>query len=87
MDGHYVHKTGGSVCASEISFDIVDGRVYNVTFLGGCAGNTSGVSLLAEGMLAEDVAKRLKGVECHDGNSCPNELAKAVAKAIEAVIE
>lgn len=83
MDGHYVYKTGGRVCASEISFDIVDGRIYNVAFRGGCTGNTTGVSLLAEGMLAEDVAKRLKGVDCHDGNSCPNELSKAVAQALQ----
>lgn len=84
MDGHFVHKTGGRVCASEISFDIVDGRVYNVTFRGGCTGNTQGVSLLAEGMAAEDVAKRLKGVDCHNGDSCPNELAAAVAQALQA---
>ena len=81
-DGHYVYKTGGRVCASEIAFDIVEGRIYNITFQGGCTGNTSGVSLLAEGMPVEDVVKRLKGVQCHNGTSCPNELAQAIEQAI-----
>ena len=34
------------VCAQKIDFDIVDGKVRNVKFLGGCSGNTQGVSLL-----------------------------------------
>lgn len=84
MDGHYVHKTGGRVCASEISFDVVDGRIYNVTFEGGCAGNTQGVSMLAEGMAVEDVVKRLKGLLCHNGTSCPNELAVAIETMVKA---
>ena len=78
MDKHYSHKTGGRTCASEVSFDIVDGIVHNVVFTGGCRGNTQGVAALAEGMKAEDVITRLKGIDCHGGNSCPNELATAV---------
>lgn len=81
-DGHYTYKTGGRVCASEIAFDIVEGRIYNIVFQGGCAGNTSGVSFLADGMPAEDVVKRLKGVPCHNGTSCPNELAQAIEKVL-----
>lgn len=78
MDKHYTYKTNGAVCAGEISFDLVDGRLFNVVFHGGCRGNTQGVAALAEGMTTEDVIKRLKGIDCHGGNSCPDQLVQAV---------
>ncbi len=84
MDQHMVHKTGGRVCARSVSFDYVDGRIYNVVFQGGCKGNTTGVALLAEGMRPEDIIARLKGVDCHGGNSCPNELAMAMEELLAA---
>ena len=43
------YKTHG-VCARAITFDIVDDKVTNVHFIGGCAGNTQGVARLIEGM-------------------------------------
>lgn len=85
MDKHYVYKTNGKVCASEIRFDIIDGIVRNAEFVGGCKGNTTGVAILVEGMKAEDVIQRLKGVDCQDGESCPNELAKAVEKCLKEI--
>lgn len=85
MDKHYVYKTNGKVCSQEISFDIIDGIIRNVEFVGGCRGNTTGVASLAEGMKAEDVASRLKGVDCQNGESCPNELAKAVAECLKEI--
>lgn len=81
-DGHVIYKTEG-VCASEIQFDVVNGRVCNVSFTGGCQGNTQGVGALAEGMAIEDVANRLSGIDCRNGASCPNELAKAAKKYME----
>lgn len=78
MDKHCVHQTSGRTCASEISFDFVEGRIYNVQFVNGCRGNTQGVAALAEGQLASEVVRRLKGIDCHGGNSCPNELATAI---------
>ena len=51
MEKHVVYKTEG-VCARGIEFDIVDGIVHNVVFIGGCKGNTQGVARLAEGMPA-----------------------------------
>ncbi len=81
MTKHVDYKTYG-VCSKEIHFDIEDGIVKNVTFVGGCKGNTQGVARLAEGMSAEEVVKRLKGVECRGDNSCPNQLALAVEQAL-----
>lgn len=81
-DGHVVYKTSG-VCAQEISFDVVNGMVHNVAFNGGCRGNTQGVAALAEGMPLEDVATRLRGIDCHGRHSCPDELAKAAQQYME----
>ena len=46
MDKHYTFQTQG-VCAQEISFDIIDGHVFNVKFKGGCRGNTQGVAVVS----------------------------------------
>lgn len=85
MDKHFVYKTEGNVCSKEIRFDISDGIVKNVKFTGGCKGNVSGIGNLVEGMKAEDVITRLRGVDCRDGQSCPNELAKAVERCLSEI--
>lgn len=77
----HVYKTHGT-CSREIHFDIVDNKVTNLTFIGGCAGNTLGLSKLVEGMTVDEVIKRLKGVDCKGkGTSCPDQLAKALEEA------
>ncbi len=77
MEKHVTFKTRG-VCSQAIEFDIIDGKVFNVTFIGGCKGNTQGVARLAEGMDAEEIIRRCKGIECRGDNSCPNQLALAI---------
>lgn len=72
------YKTQGT-CAQAITFDIEDGVVKNVKFIGGCSGNTQGVGALVEGMKKEDVIARLKGIKCGmKPTSCPDQLAKAL---------
>ena len=79
----YTYKTKG-VCARKIDFEIIDGKVRNVRFTGGCGGNTQGVAALAEGMTAEELISRLKGILCgFKGTSCPDQLALAVKEATE----
>ena len=79
----YSYKPHG-VCARGISFDIEDGVVKNIKFSGGCSGNTQGVSALADGMDANELIERLGGIRCgFKSTSCPDQLAKAVAKALE----
>ena len=77
MDKHVTYKTHG-VCSTQIDFDLRDGRVYNIKYTGGCRGNTQVVARLAEGMTAEEIVSRCKGIDCRGGNSCPNQLALAV---------
>ena len=72
------YKTKG-VCASHIEFEVDDNKkVHNVRFIGGCSGNTQGVASLVEGMDAEEVISRLKGIKCGFKNtSCPDQLSTA----------
>ena len=80
---HYTYKTKG-VCSQKISFDIEDGIVKNVQFLGGCNGNTQGVSRLAEGRPAKEVVSILKGLHCGPRpTSCPDQLATAIDEALK----
>lgn len=77
------YKTNG-VCARQIIFNVEDGIVSDVKFLGGCNGNTNGISALVEGMKIEDVIKKLSGIKCGFKNtSCPDQLAKALEKSLE----
>ncbi len=78
----YSYKTKGT-CSSNIEFDIDDGVLKNVKFYGGCNGNLQGISSLVEGMKAEDVMKKCKGIRCGFKNtSCPDQLASAIEKAM-----
>ena len=72
------------VCSAQIDFELEDGIVKNVAFTRGCNGNTQGVGALCEGMKAEDIVKRLEGIDCRGrGTSCPDQLAKAVKMALQ----
>ena len=77
----HIYKTKG-VCSREIHFDIKDNKVLNVSFVGGCNGNTQGIGKLVEGMPVDDVIKRLRGINCNGkGTSCPDQLSKALEEA------
>ena len=77
----YSYTTRGT-CSRRIDFDVVDNKVKNVQFLGGCMGNTLGVAALVEGMDINDVITRLKGIDCAGkGTSCPDQLALALSEA------
>ena len=77
-----MYKTKG-VCAQAIEFEIDDNKkVHNVKFIGGCSGNTQGVAALVEGMDADEVVRRLEGIQCGSKpTSCPDQLVKALHEA------
>ena len=77
----YSYKTKG-VCSSEIQFELENGVVTACTIIGGCRGNTQGVSRLAVGRKAEDVIAICKGIECRGTTSCPDQLARALEAAL-----
>ncbi|MBQ2617204.1 MAG: TSCPD domain-containing protein, partial [Synergistaceae bacterium] len=48
MREHYEFKPEG-VCTKLITFDIEEGKIYGIHFLGGCPGNLAAISKLLEG--------------------------------------
>ena len=81
MERHFEYRPHG-VCSSLISFDIEDGNVKNIRFVNGCPGNTQGVGRLAEGQPVEEVIEKIKGIQCRNGTSCPDQLSKALESAL-----
>lgn len=80
----YTYKTSGT-CSREIFFEIEDGKVKNLRFIGGCNGNLQGIGALVEGMNVDDVIARVEGISCGGRpTSCPDQLAKALKAAKEA---
>ena len=76
-----VYQTKG-VCSREISFDYENGRIYNLSFVGGCNGNLKAISKLLEGKTVDYIESTLKGNTCgRRSTSCADQLAKAVRKA------
>lgn len=77
------YKTKG-VCSQLINFDIIDGKLTNVSFVGGCNGNLQGIGRLVEGMEVKEAIQRLEGIRCGFKNtSCPDQLAQALKEAIQ----
>ena len=71
------------VCSKRITFDLVDGKLHNVQFIGGCNGNLKGIGALVEGLNAEDVIAKVEGIRCGmKSTSCPDQLAKALKEAL-----
>jgi len=73
------YKTKG-VCSSEINFEVsADNKITDISFVGGCNGNLSGISKLVTGMDIDEVIKTLEGTRCGFKNtSCPDQLAQAL---------
>ena len=77
----YEYKTKGT-CAQRIFFEVEEGKVKNVQFVGGCNGNLKGISALVEGMDVADVIARVEGIHCGmKSTSCPDQLAQALKEA------
>lgn len=76
----YSYKTNGT-CSRQIDFEVENGIVTEVSFMGGCNGNLKGISALVNGMKVEDVIDRLSGIRCGFKNtSCPDQFAKALSQ-------
>lgn len=67
-------------CSKFINVSIDDdNKIHDVSFVGGCMGNTCGVSRLVEGMDADEVIVRLRGITCgNKPTSCPDQLSLAI---------
>ncbi len=79
----YIYTPKG-VCSSKMKIELDGNIIKKVEIIGGCAGNTVGVSRLVEGMNIDEAIKRLKGIPCgFRSTSCPDQLAKALEEAKE----
>lgn len=77
----FKYRTKGT-CSQEILFEIEDGKLKNVQFIGGCNGNLQGISSLVDGMDIDSVIDRLDGIHCGaKATSCPDQLATALKMA------
>ncbi len=71
--------TPRGVCSREMEIEMDGDIIKSVKIVGGCAGNTVGVSRLVEGMHIDEAIKRMKGIPCGSkGTSCPDQLAIAL---------
>ncbi|MDD7113411.1 MAG: TIGR03905 family TSCPD domain-containing protein [Lachnospiraceae bacterium] len=74
----YSYKTTGT-CSREIQFDVENNIIKEVRFIGGCMGNTLGISALVKGRDIDEIIQLLKGIDCGGrGTSCPDQLAHAL---------
>ncbi len=73
----FTYKTNGT-CSTQIDLEIVDGVITHCKFTRGCKGNTEGLARMVIGCKADEVVKRLQGIECRGTTSCPDQLSKAI---------
>ena len=63
----------------QIIFEIENNIIKKLKIIGGCPGNTVGVSKLVEGRNIDEVIEMLKGIPCGiKGTSCPDQVARAL---------
>ncbi|MDD5827293.1 MAG: TIGR03905 family TSCPD domain-containing protein [Bacilli bacterium] len=75
--------TPKGVCSSKMNIVIDKGIIKDIEIIGGCPGNTLGISKLCIGKNVKDVIELLSGIDCRGrGTSCPDQLAKALEKAL-----
>lgn len=76
MEYRYTPK---GVCSMQMIFEIEENIIKSLRIIGGCPGNTLGVSKLVEGKQVEEVIEMLKGITCGvKGTSCPDQIAQAL---------
>lgn len=73
------------VCSSKMVVECDENEIITkVQIVGGCPGNSLGVSKLCIGQKIDDVIESLEGVRCGArATSCPDQLSKALKKLKE----
>ncbi len=71
--------TPEGVCSMQMIFEIDNNIIKSLKIIGGCPGNTIGVSKLVVGRTVDEVIEMLKGIPCGmRGTSCPDQVARAL---------
>ena len=78
MEYRYIPE---GVCSNELIFEIDENIIKSLKIVGGCPGNTVGVSRLVQNRTIDEVIELLKDIPCGDkGTSCPDQVAEALKK-------
>ena len=78
----YVYQTKGT-CSRQIIVELDGDVIRSVSFVGGCNGNTKGISSLVAGMKADEVIERCAGITCGPRpTSRPDQLSRALWEAL-----
>lgn len=80
---HYTLYPKG-VCSTQIDLDVTDGKIHNLSYIGGCNGNLKALGAMCEGASAEEVIRRLSGITCgYKATSCSDQLARLLKDAMK----
>ncbi len=72
------------VCSREFIIDVENNIIKDIKIIGGCAGNTLGISKLLINMDVDEAISKLKGIPCGIKNtSCPDQIARALEEIKE----
>lgn len=70
-----------NVCSKFITVVLDNDIIQSVEFVGGCNGNTKGISALVKGLTVDEVIEKLSNITCGGKpTSCPDQLAKCLLK-------
>jgi len=71
--------TPKGVCSRKFTIEVEDGKIGDITIVGGCSGNLQGLAALLKGMEVEDAIARMEGIRCgFKSTSCPDQMAQAL---------
>ncbi|MCL2751885.1 MAG: TIGR03905 family TSCPD domain-containing protein [Firmicutes bacterium] len=73
------YNTKGT-CSRQIIFEVENNILKDLKFAGGCSGNLKGISRLVIGRDIQSIIADLKGIQCRNGTSCPDQLAAALTE-------
>ncbi len=74
----YTYRTKG-VCSQKMEIETDGNIITHVNIIGGCSGNSQGVSRLVEGMDMDTAITKMEGIRCgFKSTSCPDQLAQAL---------
>lgn len=76
--------TPKGVCSRQMEVETEGNKIKEVKIIGGCAGNSLGVSSLVKDMDIDEAIRRLKGIPCgFRSTSCPDQLSIALEEIKE----
>ena len=82
-----IYHTPRGVCSQKMIVSAENGIITDVQIIGGCDGNTKGITSLLKGMRLEDAISKLSGIRCgRKDTSCPDQLSIAMKKLLDSHI-